>query len=108
MPNETWPLSANSKLKPGNSVATMGPMELPWQRSRMACGLGLLRIKVVSTAEKYSNRPGSVRIWMHVQGTVTCDDGREWTACLLFAKQGVRGSSPLSSTGQKQNPNSRT
>ncbi len=39
--------------------------------------------------------------------TVTCTDARWWTVGLLFASRGVKGSTPLSSTGKRQNSNSR-
>src|SRR5690349_4951109 len=80
--------------------------ELPRQRSRVAAG----RLAVADQGDEYSTEvPQQTWICTDLDtrpGTVTCGDGRGWTCCLFVCKQGVMGSSPLSSTGQRENSNS--
>jgi hypothetical protein len=61
----------------------------------------------VSTARKYRNRSGCRGTWRDARD----GDLRRWTpvdVLPVVCKQGVRGSSPLSSTGQKRNSNGRS
>jgi hypothetical protein len=88
------PYSVATVAVPGSSsVPTVGLTGLPPQRS--AVGVWAAEDQGGEYSRKVQQR---ARICMDTQahlGTVTCGDGRLWTACLLFASRGSGVRAPL-------------